>query len=62
MTKALDVIRLRLQTSVTKDDGVDEDFDHAGVADAIVEDLHLAGYVIIRDRTDPEGGIPGRAP
>lgn len=29
-------------------------------ASNIVAALHAAGYVIIRDRTDPEGGIPGR--
>ena len=30
------------------------------IADGIVKALHAAGYVIIKDRTDPEGGIPGR--
>lgn len=29
-------------------------------AERIMDALHKAGYVIIRDRTDPEGGIPGR--
>jgi hypothetical protein len=29
-------------------------------ADVILSYLREAGYVIIRDRTDPEGGIPGR--
>jgi hypothetical protein len=28
--------------------------------DQIIAALHSAGYVIIKDRTDPEGGIPGR--
>ena len=30
-------------------------------ADRIINALRAAGYVIIRDRTDPEGGIPGRS-
>ena len=30
-------------------------------ADVILSYLRDAGYVIIRDRTDPEGGIPGRS-
>lgn len=29
-------------------------------ADAIIAALHKAGYVIIKNRMDPEGGIPGR--
>lgn len=29
-------------------------------ADKVLEALHSAGYTIIKDRTDPEGGIPGR--
>lgn len=29
-------------------------------AERIIGALHAAGFVIIRDRTDPEGGIPGR--
>lgn len=29
-------------------------------ADHILKTLGDAGYVIVRDRTDPEGGIPGR--
>ena len=27
---------------------------------AVMNALRSAGYVIIKDRTDPEGGIPGR--
>ena len=38
---------------------VDEDFNDKAV-EAVVSALRDAGYVIIRDRTDPEGGIPGR--
>lgn len=30
------------------------------LADRFIKSLHTAGYVIIKDRTDPEGGIPGR--
>lgn len=30
-------------------------------ADVILNDLKRAGYVIVKDRTDPEGGIPGRS-
>lgn len=30
-------------------------------ANRIVGALHDAGYVIIKDRNDPEGGIPGRS-
>ena len=30
------------------------------LAERYVAALHKAGYVIIKDRTDPEGGIPGR--
>lgn len=30
-------------------------------ADLILSYLRSAGYVIIRDRTDPDGGIPGRS-
>lgn len=30
-------------------------------ADLIVKALNDAGYVVIRDRMDPEGGIPGRS-
>jgi hypothetical protein len=26
----------------------------------IISALHSAGYIIIKDRMDPEGGIPGR--
>lgn len=29
-------------------------------AKRVYEALNAAGYVIINDRTDPEGGIPGR--
>lgn len=33
----------------------------AGVlAERYVKALHEAGYIIIKDRTDPEGGTPGR--
>jgi len=35
--------------------------DDEGNADRIIAALHAAGYVIIKDRTDPEGGIPGRS-
>jgi hypothetical protein len=35
--------------------------EHRGLgAERIIRALHDAGFVIIRDRTDPEGGIPGR--
>lgn len=30
-------------------------------ADYIIKALNDAGYVIVRDRTDPEGGTPGRS-
>lgn len=42
--------------------GEDEKGEMLGVhnADRVVEALYAAGFVIIRDRTDPEGGIPGR--
>lgn len=33
---------------------------HNMLAAEIVKKLGDAGYVIIKDRTDPEGGIPGR--
>jgi len=29
-------------------------------ASEIIRSLHAAGYIIIKDRTDPEGGTPGR--
>jgi hypothetical protein len=29
-------------------------------ADQMIKSLHAHGYVIIKDRIDPEGGIPGR--
>ncbi len=31
------------------------------LAERCVQALRDAGYVIIKDRTDPEGGIPGRS-
>jgi len=31
------------------------------LAERYVRALHDAGYVIIKDRSDPEGGIPGRS-
>ena len=31
------------------------------MADSLIAALHAAGYVIIKDRADPEGGIPGRS-
>lgn len=34
---------------------------HNMLASEIVRKLGEGGYVIIRDRTDPEGGIPGRS-
>lgn len=30
------------------------------LAERYVAALHAAGYVIIKNRMDPEGGIPGR--
>ena len=30
------------------------------MVDSLLAALRDAGYVIIKDRTDPEGGIPGR--
>ena len=29
-------------------------------AQSLIKHLSAAGYVIIKDRSDPEGGIPGR--
>lgn len=33
---------------------------HNMFAAEIIRALHEGGYVIVKDRTDPEGGIPGR--
>lgn len=30
------------------------------IADFVIGKLAAAGYVIVKDRIDPEGGIPGR--
>lgn len=30
------------------------------MADSLLASLKEAGYIIIKDRTDPEGGVPGR--
>lgn len=33
---------------------------HNMFANEVIRALAAAGYVIVKDRTDPEGGIPGR--
>jgi hypothetical protein len=50
---ARDVIALQLKGDMPDTRRVER-------AQNIVTALHMAGYVIVKDRTDPEGGIPGR--
>ena len=49
-------------------EGFADDFEDDNVSDwsaylatLSISALRAAGYVIIKDRTDPEGGIPGRS-